>query len=152
VPVLRVSIVVGRTCAALAVASAGLHVVLLGHAANATTMVVMAAMAAVCLYCAHELWRGGSDRAWVVVALMNLAMIAVHLPAPAHHHGAGPGPVAPQSTVMALATVVALVEALIAATVLSARSRGRAAEVIGTRDRTAAGPVRGGLQARARSH
>ena len=49
---------------------------------------LLATMIVACLYCARELWRDGTERAWVVVALMNLAMIALHLPAPAHHHGA----------------------------------------------------------------
>ena len=77
-----------RACAALAVVSAGLHAAMLGHASNLIAAGLLATMIAACLYCARELWRDGTERAWVVVALMNLAMIALHLPAPAHHHGA----------------------------------------------------------------
>ncbi len=141
-----------RACAALAVGSAGLHAAMVGHAGSAVATGLMALMIAACLYCGLELWHGGSDRAWVVVALMNLAMVAVHLPAPAHHHGVAVGDVAPPSSVMAVATVLALVEATAAAAVLTVRARGRAAELSGTPGRTAAGPAQRGPQARARSH
>ena len=63
---------------------------MLGHASNVVAAGLFAAMIVACLYCARELWRDGTERAWVVVALMNLAMIALHLPAPGHHHGAAP--------------------------------------------------------------
>ena len=83
--------VVGRrACAVLATGSAGLHAVLLGHATNLVAAGLLAVMIAACLYCAYELWHDGTLRAWVVVALMNLAMVALHLPAPAHHHGTAP--------------------------------------------------------------
>ena len=73
-------------CAALAVGSAGLHAAMLGHAAGPVAGALLAAMIAACLYCAVDLWRNGTVRAWVVVALMNLPMIGLHLPAPGHHH------------------------------------------------------------------
>ena len=100
-----------RACAALAVASAGLHLLMLGHTPNPVAAALLVAMVIACLYCARELWRDGTERAWVVVALMNLAMIALHLPAPAHHHGVSVTAAAPSPpTVMAVATLVALVE------------------------------------------
>jgi len=61
---------------------------MLGHASSVIVTGLLVTMIVACLYCARELWRAGTARAWVVVALMNLAMIALHLPAPAHHHGA----------------------------------------------------------------
>jgi hypothetical protein len=83
-------------------------------------------MAAGCLYCARDLWVRGTLRAWVLVALMNLAMIAIHAPAPAaHHHGGGvtTAAPAPHSTVMNLATTLAAVEVVAAAAVLYSRTR-----------------------------
>jgi hypothetical protein len=128
--------VVGRrTCAALAACSAGLHAVMLDNAANVVVGGLLAVMIVACLYCARDLWLHGTMREWVVVALMSLAMVALHLPAPAHHHGASANRVAQPSTVMALATLVALVEVLAAAAVLYFRTRGRMVEVSGTRDR-----------------
>ncbi|MCT7657537.1 hypothetical protein [Mycobacterium deserti] len=120
-----------RSCAALAVCSAGLHTAMLGHAANPVAAGLLVVMIVGCLYCARELWREGSVRAWTVVALMNLAMIALHLPAPAHHHGtvaAAPGQ-------MTAATSVALVEVLIASTVVYVRSRGHWARLSDVADR-----------------
>ncbi|WP_083407326.1 hypothetical protein [Mycolicibacterium rutilum] len=122
-----------RVCAALAVGSAGLHAAMLGHAGSAAATGLLAVMIAACLYCARDLWRDGRARAWVIVALMNLAMIALHLPGPAHHHGAEV--TAQPSTLMAAATLVALVEAAAAAAVLYARSRGQYARLTGTPDR-----------------
>ena len=72
-----------------------------------------------------QLWRDSTERAWVVVALMNLAMIALHLPAPAHHHGAVSAAAPSPSTLMTVATLVALVEVTAAAAALYVRSRGR---------------------------
>lgn len=122
-----------RTCAALAGASACLHAAMLGHAQAPVTAGLTASMIAACLYCARDLWLDGRPRTWVVVALMNLAMIALHLPAPAHHHGAAAS--ATPSAVMALATILALVEACAAAAVLYVNSRGQAAELSGRPDR-----------------
>ena len=82
----------------LAVTSAVLH--------GASLSVLTFAMAAACLYCAYELWRFDTVRSWVLVAVMNIAMIAVHLPLMGHHgHTATPG--AGMGTTMAVATVVA---------------------------------------------
>ena len=121
--------VVGRrACAALAVGSAGLHLLMLGHTANVVSAGLLAMMVVGCLYCARELWRAGTERAWVTVALMNLAMIALHMPAPGHHHGAPP----PMSPLMATATMLALVEVAAAAVALYVRSRGRTVEISGT--------------------
>jgi hypothetical protein len=114
-----------RACAALAAGSAGLHGVMLGHAPNLGTGALIAMMIAACLYCARDLWVRGTLRGWCVVALMNLAMIAVHLPAPGHHHTAETVTVGQQSTIMALATTLAAVEVAVAAAVLVHRSRGR---------------------------
>ena len=123
-----------RACAALAVGSACLHLLMLGHTPNAVAAALLVVMVIACLYCARELWRDGTERAWVVVALMNLAMIALHLPAPAHHHGATGESAPAQPTVMAVATLVALVEVLAATGVLCVRSRNRMVRLSGTPD------------------
>jgi hypothetical protein len=109
-----------RTCAVLAAVSAVLHGVMLSHAANPAMAVLMVAMIAVCLFCARDLWLRGTLRTWCIVAVMNLAMVAIHLPAPVHHHVAG---VAHQSTAMAAATALSLVEVGAAAAVLWFRTR-----------------------------
>jgi hypothetical protein len=108
---------------------------MLGHASGVIVTMLLATMIVACLYCARELWRAGTARAWVVVALMNLAMIALHLPAPAHHHGA-PNMAAPTpSTLMTVATLLAFIEIVAAATALYVGSRGRMVSLSGTRDR-----------------
>jgi hypothetical protein len=86
----------------------------------------MVVMAAVCLYCGRDLWVRGTLRAWALVAVMNLAMIAIHLPASSgHHHGGGLTAAMPMhhSTAMALATALAAVEVACAVTVLLYRTR-----------------------------
>jgi hypothetical protein len=113
-----------RACAVLALSSAGLHAAMLGHVSNVLASVLLAAMIAACVYCARDLWLRGSLRAWCVVGLMNIAMIAVHLPMPAHHHGMHMALAGNQSTLMGLATGVAAVEALVAIAVLYYRTRG----------------------------
>ena len=120
---------VRRTGALLAVSSAVLHGISLGSAMNPWIAVLTVAMLSACLYCAYELWTRDTVRSWVLVAVMNLAMIGVHLPMTgAHHHSAG-GVIGPVSTPilvatpMQLATVVALVEVSLAATVLFFRTR-----------------------------
>jgi hypothetical protein len=119
------SAVVGRrACAVLALSSAGLHAAMLGHASNVVAGALLAAMIATCVYCARDLWLHGTLRAWCVVGLMNIAMIAVHLPAPSHHHGLHSA--GQQSTLMGLATLVAAVEVAAALAVLSYRTRGHA--------------------------
>jgi hypothetical protein len=115
-----------RACATLAGCSAVLHGISVGHATNLAAAGLTVAMAAGCLYCARDLWVRGTPRAWVLVALMNLAMIAIHAPTPAaHHHGGGVSTAAPahHSTVMNLATTLAAVEVLVAAAVLYSRTR-----------------------------
>lgn len=120
-------------CAALAAGSASLHAVMVGHTDAPAAAVLTVSMVGACLYCARDLWRDGRQRTWATVALMNLAMIAVHLPATGHHHGASTT-TAP-TAVMALATVVAMAEAAVATAVLYVHSRGRAMELIGRPDR-----------------
>jgi NADH:ubiquinone oxidoreductase subunit K len=121
-----------RACAVLALSSAGLHAAMLGHASNVLAGVLLTAMIAACVYCARDLWTQGSLRAWCVVGLMNIAMIAVHLPMPAHHHHIHMGPMGQQSTLMGLATGVAAVEVVVAVAVLYYRTRRRAELLIGT--------------------
>jgi hypothetical protein len=84
------SVVARRIAAVLAAVSAALHGVMLGHAGNAAMTVLIAGMAVACLYCARELWLASTTRAWTLVALMNLGMVAVHLPVTAGHHAAMP--------------------------------------------------------------
>src|SRR6476646_11512943 len=123
-PGLRVGPVLGgRACAALALTSAGLHAAMLGHASNVVAGGLLAAMIVACVYCARDLWLRGSLRAWCVVGLMNIAMIAVHLPMPAHHHGIHAGPMGQQSTLMGAATAIAAVEVTVAMAVRYYRTR-----------------------------
>ncbi len=118
-----------RTCAVLAAASAGLHAAMLGHASNVVVGGLLAGMIVACVYCARDLWLRGTLRAWCVVGLMNIAMIAVHLPAPSHHHGLHAATAGQQSTLMGLATAVAAVEVAAAAAVLWFRTR-RGAQLV----------------------
>ena len=107
----------------LAAGSAALHAAMLGHASGVVAAGLLAVMIGACLYCSVDLWRDGTVRAWVLVALMNLVMVALHLPSPGHHHA---GPAAPaSSSLMTAATLVALVEVAAATAVLYLRSRGR---------------------------
>lgn len=124
----RLALLGRRAFALSAVCSAALHVISLGHVANPAVATLMVAMAVGCLYCARDLWTRGTSRSWVLVALMNLAMIGVHLPMSAHHHGASvtPPAVSTGSTAMTLATALAVIEVVIAAAVLLHRSRGLA--------------------------
>jgi NADH:ubiquinone oxidoreductase subunit K len=121
-----------RACAALAFISAGLHAAMLGHAPNVVAAGLLAAMIVACVYCARDLWLRGSLRAWCVVGLMNIAMIAIHLPMPAHHHGLHQGPMGQQPTLMGLATAIAAVEVVVAMAVLYYRTRRRAQLISGT--------------------
>ena len=124
----RMSVVARRTAAGLAAVSAVLHLVMLGHAGNPASAVLIAGMAVACLYCARELWLSGTTRAWTLVALMNLGMVAVHLPVSAGHHltHAAVEAVVPQSSIMTLATVLSMAEVVIAVGVLCYRTRGNA--------------------------
>jgi hypothetical protein len=121
-----VTVVGRRACAALAACSAVLHGFSLGHTTSAWAITLILSMLTACLFCARELWIRDTLRAWVVVALMNLAMIAIHAPAAAAHHhgGAGSHVEVHHSTVMTLATVLAMVEVVAAAAVLYHRARG----------------------------
>lgn len=122
----RTSAVLGRrTCALAAVASATVHGLMLGHAGNPVVAVLVVAMMIACLYCARELWTAGPPRAWCVVAVMNLGMVAVHWSLPSHHHGAAVTTVAPipTPTLMTVATTVSLVEAAVATVVLWVQTR-----------------------------
>lgn len=120
-----------RLCALLAVCSAALHALMLGHAGAPAIAALLVAMLGVCLFCAWELWRDGSLRAWTLVALMNLGMVAVHLGGSTHQHGAPLHltAVSAPSALMALATVIALVEVAAAVVVLFYRTRERAARL-----------------------
>jgi NADH:ubiquinone oxidoreductase subunit K len=113
---------------------------MLGHAANIAMGVLMVAMIVACLYCARDLWRRGTPGVWCAVALMNLAMIVVHLPAPAHHHVTGAVSVGQQSSIMALATAISAIEATLAVAVVWFRTRGRAELLRGTPAALSGGP------------
>lgn len=120
----RVAVFGRRACAALAACSAVLHGIALVHATNLAATALTVAMLVACLHCAHDLWVRGTLRGWIVVASMNLVMIAIHVPAPpAHHYGAGVTAAAPHSTVMTLATALAAVEIVVAAAVVCYRIR-----------------------------
>lgn len=119
-----------RACAVLAASSAVLHAFSLGHAESTWMLAVSVAMIGACLSCARDLWRRGTTRAWVLVACMNVAMVALHLPMAAGRHAAGlhHGPTGMPTAVpvafpMALATVLAVVEVVAATAVLWQRSR-----------------------------
>lgn len=122
-----------RIAAVLAAVSAALHGVMVGHAGTMALTVLIVGMAIVCLYCAWELWRSGTTRAWTLVAVMNLAMVAIHLPMSGAHHvtHVDPKAIVPQSMIMTVATVLALLEVVIAAAVLWYRARGNARVVGG---------------------
>jgi NADH:ubiquinone oxidoreductase subunit K len=111
-----------RACAALALSSAALHAAMLGHASNIVAGGLLAAMIVACVYCARDLWLRGTLQAWCVVGLMNIAMIAVHLPAPAHHHAVHAA-TGQHSTLMGLATTIAVIEVAVAIAVLYYRTR-----------------------------
>jgi hypothetical protein len=121
-----IAVIGRRTCALGAMCSAVLHGVSLCHAANAAAAVLMAAMIVGCIYCARDLWISDALRGWTLVAVMNLVMIGIHLPATSvHHHGGGAAvaAMAPQSTAMTLATAFAAAEAIVATAVLFYRTR-----------------------------
>lgn len=118
----------GRRCYAVtALCSVVLHGILLGHATNPVIALLTVTMMLACLYCARDIWLRGTVRSWVLVAAMNLAMIAVHLPmSSAHHHGGSLDSAAPlpEASAMTLATSLAVVEVVIAAAVLWFRTQG----------------------------
>jgi hypothetical protein len=95
------AVVARRTAAVLAASSAGLHAVMLRHAGNAAFAVLIA------------------------------VMVAVHLPMSGAHHvtHVDVNAVVPQSVVMTVATLLSMVEVLIAVGVLCYRTRGNARAV-----------------------
>jgi hypothetical protein len=128
-----------RVCALMAACSAALHAVMLGHAGSPAVAVLLVGMLGVCLFCAWELWSDGSLRAWTLVALMNLGMVAIHMKGAAHQHGTAlslPAASSP-STLMTVATAIAAVEVAAATTVLFYRTRGRAAQLAAGRSELA---------------
>jgi hypothetical protein len=132
----RTAVVGRRACAVLAACSAVLHGMTIAHAETPAALVLMAGMAVACLYCARELWLQSALRTWVLVAVMNIAMIAVHTPLASGHQHGGVATAAPipmhHWTVMMSATALAAVEAVIATAVVYQRSRhNRAAAALG---------------------
>lgn len=119
-----------RVCAVLAASSAVLHGLMIGQAGNPAVGALMLGMLVVCLYCARDLWVAGPVRAWVLVALMNLGMIAVHWSVPDCHAVAAPVAAAP-SQLMLVATTLAAAEAAIAAAVLYVLTRRRSPALLG---------------------
>ena len=83
----------GRVGAALAVASAVVHV--LQADASSLGSVVMLGMALACLPCAWHLWRSPTAAVWGMTAALDVAMLTVHAQllagasGHAHHGGAG---------------------------------------------------------------
>jgi hypothetical protein len=132
-PLATTSAVLGRRAWSLvAVGSAAVHGLMLGRSTNPALAILVVAMMVACLYCARDLWTLGSSRAWCLVAVMNLGMIAVHWSAPGHHHTGvittvmiGTG-VPTASTLMTVATSLSVLEAAAATAVLYVKSRGRA--------------------------
>lgn len=132
-PLATTSAVLGRrTCALVAVCSAVVHGLMLGSSTTPALAILVLAMMGACLFCARDLWTVGSTRAWCLVAVMSLGMIAVHWSAPGHHHtgvssigliGTG-APTA--STLMTVATSLSVLEAVAATAVLYVKSRSRA--------------------------
>lgn len=103
----RAAVLGRRACAVLAGSSAALHGLSLSHVTNVFVLLVTVVMLVACLACARDLWVRGTMRTWALLALMNLAMVAIHLGTPVHH-----------SATMGLATGLAVVEAVAAAAVL----------------------------------
>jgi hypothetical protein len=111
-----------RACAIGAVCSAAVHGLMLG-AVGGLAAVVVIAMIAACLYCAKDLWSVGSTRAWCLVAVMNLGMVAAHLSIPSHHHDAVLGRAQAVPALMTVAVSLSLIEAAIATAVLYVKTR-----------------------------
>ncbi|SDH10502.1 hypothetical protein SAMN05421505_111141 [Sinosporangium album] len=64
--------------AAFAVPQAGLHLLLIGSLAGPAGA-AMAVLALACALCAIDLWRRPRLRAWAMMLVLSVAMIAVHL-------------------------------------------------------------------------
>ena len=89
-PVSRPRLALGRVAAALALASAAVHLLLLD--AGSLGSVAMVGMAAACLPCAWHLWRSPTGAVWRVTALVDAAMLVLHAQllgsSPGHDHPA----------------------------------------------------------------
>jgi hypothetical protein len=119
------AVVARRACAIGAVCSAAVHGLMLGSVGTPVALLVVAMIAA-CLYCAKDLWSLGSTRAWCLVAVMNLGMVAVHSSMPGHHDGVvGQAQAAPTATLMTVAVSLSLIEAGVATAVLWVQTRRR---------------------------
>ncbi|MCZ2804831.1 hypothetical protein O2W18_06960 [Modestobacter sp. VKM Ac-2983] len=87
------ALALGRVAAGLAVASAGVHLLLVDGSLGSVVMVLMAAA---CLPCAWHLWRSPSGSVWRFTALVDAAMLVLHAQmlgessGHAHHGGASP--------------------------------------------------------------
>ncbi len=84
----------GRIAAALALASAVVHVV--SVTTSSLGSLAMAGMALACLPCAWHLWSAPTVPVWTLTALIDLGMVALHAPmlaasghAPGHGGAAG---------------------------------------------------------------
>ncbi|GAA3057419.1 MULTISPECIES: hypothetical protein [Actinomycetes] len=123
----------------MALASAGLHLLMIGHG-GLLWSAVMTTMALACVPCAVHLWRREAILSWRLIGLMNGLMVVVHLilfgdpsaVAPwesagqggghplhggSHHpevHAAQYGGGGPSHVVLVGATVLALAEVLLA--------------------------------------
>jgi small-conductance mechanosensitive channel len=116
-----------RACALLTASSAVLHGIAALHADMLAAAVLMSAMGIACLFCARELWMHGALRTWTLVAVMNIAMIAVHTPFTTGHHHGGSVALAAMPThhsmAMTAATALAAMESMIATAVVYRLSR-----------------------------
>lgn len=140
----QAAVVGRRTCALLAACSAVLHGITIVHTESPAAAVLIMGMTAACLYCAWELWVQGELRTWVLVAMMNIAMIGMHTPfAVGHQHGSGADIAAmpTHSEMMTFATALAAIEAVIATAVVYQRSRHNRVAVTEAEGPAAAGGV-----------
>ncbi|MGB6182956.1 MAG: hypothetical protein WBF79_17105 [Rhodococcus sp. (in: high G+C Gram-positive bacteria)] len=123
----------GRVAALLALASAIAHLTdIAGHGVRATGIghiVIMIVMSAACCACAWHLWCHPRVRDWALVAVMSVAMIAMHLTmnsTDTHggHHRPTPAPVSEsQNAGSVVPLVFALIEALFSTAILFAVTR-----------------------------
>ncbi len=117
----------------IAVASALLHLICLAKmSAGAVPNAIMTFMILGCLYCAHHLWTRAANQDWALLAVMNLAMVCVHLPMAdrghSHHsqvamHAMTQATSTSDSAWMTGTLAVSCAEAAIAALVLFYRTR-----------------------------
>jgi hypothetical protein len=119
----------GRVTAALALASAVVHV--LSVTTSTLGSLAMAGMALACLPCAWHLWRAPTVPVWTLTALIDLGMVALHAPmltasghAPGHGGAAGHVHGA-ESMWLALALVLGSLALSSVAITTAARTRGR---------------------------